>query len=115
MKGLGRLGSYSDFAGGLGACPEGYYQPSIFGIKLDQCVPNLSVLAEGAQSGALATVGEGVAQSPGTQRALEAGVASKLGTTIVNFYKNQPVVAWGVTGLAALMLVYGGLSFVRGR
>ena len=115
MKGLGRLGSYSDFAGMGADCPTGYYEASIFGVSTGQCVPNLSTIVSGAQTGVLATVGEGVAQSPATQQAVQAGIASKLGTTIVDFYKNKPAIAWGVTGLAVLMFVYGGMSFVRGR
>lgn len=114
MKGMGRLGSYSDFAG-MGACPEGYYEASVFGIKTGQCVPNLSTLVEGAQSGALETVGTGVAQSPATAQAAQNAAASAIGTKIVNFYKNNPAMAWGATAAVAALLVYGGMSFIRGR
>ena len=115
MQGLGRLGSYSDFAGGMGACPEGYYDLKIFGVSTGQCAPSLSTVTSGAQSGALSTVATGVAKSPATSAAIQSATAQTLGNKIVGFYKNQPVMAWGLTAGVIALVVYGGMSFVRGR
>jgi hypothetical protein len=115
MNGIGRLGSYSDFAGGMGACPEGYYELEIFGVKSGQCVPNLRTITEGAQSGVMQSVGTGVAQSPATQTAATTAAGNALGQKIFNFYKEKPMVAWGLTAGVALFVVYGGMSFLRGR
>lgn len=114
MNGMGRLGSYSDFAG-MGACPEGYYDLKILGVSTGQCLPNLRQVTEGVQSGVLETVGTGVAQSPATAQAAQSAAANALGTKIVGFYKNNPALAWGTTAAVAALLVYGGMSFIRGR
>ncbi len=114
MRGMGRLGSYSDFAG-MGACPDGYYDLKILGASTGQCLPKLSTVSSGIQSGALSTVATGVAQSPATSQAAQSAAANAIGTKIVNFYKNNPTMAWGATAAVAALLVYGGMSFVRGR
>lgn len=135
MKGMGRLGSYSDFAGGMaptgtygaetsarralsgpmGACPEGYYDLKIFGVSTGQCAPSLTTLTSGAQSGALQAVASGTAQSPATAQAVQSAAASAIGSKIVNFYKSSPALAWGLTLGGAALLIYGGMSFLRGK
>lgn len=102
--------------GGMGAdCPQGYYEAKIFGISTGQCVPNLSTLADAATQGAAGAVGSGVAQSPATQQAATAAAGSALGSKIISFYKDKPLVAYGLTGVVALLVIYGGMSFIRGR
>lgn len=116
MKGMGRLGSYSDFAGGMGAeCQPGYYDLKIFGISTGQCAPTLSTLTEGAQSGALSTVATGVATSPATQAAAESGAVQAVATKSWSYIKEHPYMVAGGVAAAVLLIIYGGMSFARGR
>lgn len=115
MKGMGRLGHYSDFAGMGADCPAGYYEAEVFGVKTGQCVPSLSTIVSGAQGGVLQTVAAGTAQSPATAQAAQNAAANAIGTKIINFYKTKPLIAWGTTAAVAAFVVYGGLSFLRGR
>lgn len=101
---------------GMGAtCPSGYYEASVFGFKTGQCVPDLGTIVDGAQSGVMQTVGTGVANSPGTQAAATSAAANALGTKIFAFYKNNPMVAIGLTVAVGGLVVYGTMSFLRGR
>lgn len=102
--------------GGMGTtCPTGYYEASLFGFKTGQCVPDLATVVNGAQSGVMQTVGTGVANSPGTQAAASSAAANAIGTKLVNFYKNNTLVAAGATVVIGGLLVYGAMSFLRGR
>lgn len=111
--GMGRgMGAF----GNLGAeCPPGYYKLKVFGVDTGQCLPTGSTVASGVQTGVSSSVATGVAQSPATAQAVQSVAANAIGTRIVNFYKGNPVVAWGATAAVAALLVYGGMSFIRGR
>lgn len=130
MRGMGRLGSYSDFAGdfcpsgmngtalagGMGAdCQEGYYKLKILGFDTGQCVPNLSTAANAAAGGVTGSVASGVASSPATAAAAQSAAANAIGTKIVNFYKSNPTMAIGLTVVVGGLLIYGTMSFLRGR
>lgn len=138
MRGIGRLGGlggmggygsmgmerpsdmnripYGGMAGQFGAdCPEGYYKLKVFGFDTGQCLPTGSTALDAAQGGVAASVGTGVATSPATQSAATAAAGSALGQKIIGFYKNNPALAWGGTAAVLALVVYGGMSFIRGR
>lgn len=138
MRGMGRLGAFGGFgnygtmglerpsdasfaprralSGPMGAeCPEGFYRLKVFGIDTGQCLPTGSTAVDAAKSGALSSVGTGVASSPATQAAATSAAGSALGQKIISFYKNKPVLAWGGTAAVAALVIYGGMSFIRGR
>lgn len=103
-------------SGGMGAaCQDGYYEAEVFGIKTGQCIPNLKTLAQGAATGATGAVTTGVANSSATKAAITNAAGNALGTKIINFYKDKPAIAYGVTAAVVLLVVYGGMSFVRGK
>lgn len=106
MRGMGAMGA---------ECPEGFYRLKVFGVDTGQCLPTLSTAVEGAQGGVMSTVGTGVASSPATSAAAQNIAASTLGTKIISFYKEKPMIAWGATALIGLFVVYGGMSFLRGK
>lgn len=110
MRGMGRLN-------GMGAdtCPTGYYRLKVYGIDTGQCLPTGSTAVEAAQSGVLNSAATGVANSAATKNALSSASATAIGTKIVNFYKTNPVIAIGVTVAVGALLVYGTMSFVRGK
>ncbi len=102
--------------GGMGAaCPTGFYEAKIFGFPTGQCIPDLGTLVDGAQGGIMQTVGTGVANSPGTQTAATTAAANALGAKILAFYKNNPMMAIGLTVAVGGLVVYGTMSFLRGR
>ena len=110
MRGLGQMN------GSMGSdCPPGYYRLKVFGVDTGQCLPSSSTAIAAAQGGVLSSVGTGVASSPATATAVQGAAANAIGTKIVNFYKNQPVLAYGATAVIALFFVYGGMSFLRGK
>lgn len=107
LKGLGRLGSYSDFAGGMGAeCKEGFYDLKIFGVSTGQCVPSLSTLTSGVQSGALSTIATGVATSPATQAAAQNVAAQTFGNKVFSYVKQHPYMTAGIAAVVAGALLF---------
>lgn len=104
-RGMGRLG--------MGTCPDGYYDLKVLGFDTGQCLPNLSTAANAAAGGVTGSVGTGVANSAATQSAISSAAASALGTKVINFYKNNPVVAIGATVAVGGLLIYGAMSFLK--
>jgi hypothetical protein len=109
MRGFGRMGTMGT------TCPPGYYDLQVLGVNTGQCLPTLNTAATAAETAVSAATGAGIAQSAATQSALQNAAASAFGTKVLNFYKAQPVLAWGLTAGVAAFVVYGGLSFIRGR
>lgn len=118
MRGLGRLGKYGSMSGfgtmGI-ECKPGYYEAKIFGVPTGQCVPTSGALLDTALEAWTGAVATGVATSPATQAAAHGLISQALGDKILAFYKNQPVLAVGSTVVVGGLLVYGLMSFVRGR
>lgn len=100
---------------GMGDCQPGYYELKVLGFDTGQCAPNLSTVETAAGAGVTSAVGTGVANSSGTQAAVSSAAASAFGTSVMNFYKNNTAVAIGVTVAVGALLVYGGMSFLRGK
>lgn len=85
------------------------------GMGLDLNLPTLDQLLASASAGAQQQIAANLAQSQSVQQAATNAAGTALGTKIVTFYKTQPLLAWGITGLAVMFLVYGGMSFARGK
>lgn len=100
---------------GIADCQPGYYRLKVFGVDTGQCLPNLNTAAGAAQSGVISSAATGVASSPATQAAAQSAAANALGTRIVNFYKSNPTMAIGASVAVLALVVYGGMSFLRGR
>ena len=114
-RGLGRLGKYGSMSGfgtmGI-ECKPGYYPEPIF---KKFCVPTSGELAKQAEETFARSIGVGIATSPTTQAAVTGAAGQALGDKIIAFYKNQPVIAIGSTVAVGGFLVYGLMSFLRGR
>lgn len=109
MHGLGRMGT-------MGAdCPAGYYRLKVFGVDTGQCLPQLDTAVNAAQGGVLSSVATGAVSSSANQAAAQNAAANAIGTKIVTFYKSKPALAWGLTAAVGLFVVYGGMSFLRGK
>lgn len=110
MRGMGRLN------GNMGAdCPTGFYRLKVFGVDTGQCLPELDTAISAAEGGVTGSVAKGAVASSANVAAAQSAAASALGTKIMNFYKTQPGLAWGLTAGVALLFVYGGMSFIRGK
>ena len=102
--------------GTMGAdCKPGYYELKVAGIPTGQCLPTSSTALSAAQGGVVSAVGTGVASSAATQAALQSAAAQTLGEKIISFYKTKPAIAWGGTAAVVALVIYGGLSFIRGK
>jgi hypothetical protein len=101
---------HASMSGGMGAdCPAGTYNAWGF------CVPNLKTLVQGAQAGAISSIASGAAQSPATAQAVESATASAVGNKIIDIYKRNPTMTLVIAGLVGVAVIYGVMSFVRGR
>lgn len=92
---------------GMGDCKPGYFQV-IPGADWS-CAPNSDTLIKQE----LAKVGAQAAQTEAVKEASIAAAGEALGTKIVRFYRQNPVIAWGLTaGVVGLMYV-GAKSFMK--
>lgn len=92
-------------------CQPGYYKDPILGL----CLPTSGTLLNQAQGSLLSTVATGAASTPAVQEAGIQAAASSFGQKVFDFYRQKPVMAWGITAAAALFVVYGGMTFIRGK
>lgn len=116
-QGLQRLGKYGAMNGygTFGAeCKPGFYELKVLGYPTGQCVPSSGTLIEAVQGATAGAFASGVATSPATIQAGRAAAGQALGEKIINFYANQPVLAWSGTAAIAAFVVYGGMKFLRG-
>ena len=101
---------------GMGAdCQPGYYEGEVLGIKTGVCLPDSATLAQQAAGGLVGAVTTGASQSPGVIVAAQTSAGNALGNKILAFYREKPAVAIGLTLGVVALVVYGGMSFARGK
>ncbi len=101
---------------GMGAdCQPGYYEGAVFGIKTGVCLPTSETLAQQAAGGLVGAVTSGAASSPGVITAAQTAAGNSLGNKIVGFYREKPAIAIGLTLGVVALVIYGGMSFARGK
>lgn len=76
-------------------------------------IPDLGELTKGASAGALSSTAQTLATSAGVKSAAIDAAGNSLGTKIVKFYKEQPVMAYGATALVAILLFAGVRSYAK--
>ena len=75
----------------------------------------LSNLLTGSVTGAESAVGSALASSQLVQQAAQTSAANNLGAQILAFYQNNTALAVGLTVAVGALLVYGTMSFIRGK
>ncbi len=112
-RGMGRLG----MAGGqMGiTCQPGFYELKVFGISTGQCAPSLDTALNAAQGGVVASVATGVATNPANiAAASNAGLMASF-TKATSFVKAHPIGVAAAVAATLALVVYGGMSFARGK
>ena len=95
-------------------CPAGYYQLKFLGIPTGQCVPSLDTLKD-IGTGALTTgLATGAAGSTSNQAAALAAGQQTAAKKFFDFVGRNKTLVIGGAAVASLLLVYGGMSFLRG-
>jgi len=93
----------------LGRSEREYSQMGDLNLNL----PTLSQILSSAETGVEQQVASNLAQSSSVQTAAQTAAGNALGTNIMNFYTQNPVLAWTITAGVALFVVYGLMSFAK--
>jgi len=108
------LGSYCPSCLNLGRMPSRRREMGAYELIKGSgiWIPDSGDLLQSAGQGALSDLTKQLATSSGVQQAAVNSAGESLGIKIVRFYKEKPMIAYGVTALAAFLLFQGSKTIL---